>query len=168
MPYNCICIFVDNSGFDIVLGVLPLVTEFLKNKETTVILCANSKPAINDTTYAELAIIIRKASSLNSTLHNAFYQTHRLLVMETGSGSPCLDFNRVNVELAETCLKYKVDLIILEGMGRAVHTNYYAKFKCDCLKIAVIKNSWLANRFNLVVNDCNKFPILFKYECINE
>ncbi len=28
--YKCICIFVDNSGFDVVLGVLPLVIEFLK------------------------------------------------------------------------------------------------------------------------------------------
>ena len=34
--YKCVCIFVDNSGFDITLGILPLVIEFLKNKQTKV------------------------------------------------------------------------------------------------------------------------------------
>lgn len=38
------------------------------------------------------------------------------------------------------------DLIVIEGMGRAVHTNLDAQFTCDSLKIAVIKNSWLAKR----------------------
>lgn len=47
-------------------------------------------------------------------------------------------------------------------MGRAIHTNYNAKFSCDVLKLAMIKvvllllhetkyhrlqNEWLANRF---------------------
>lgn len=26
--------------------------------------------------------------------------------------------------------------VILEGMGRALHTNFKAKFKCDCLKVS--------------------------------
>ncbi len=143
-----------------------MVIELLKNEDTKIILCANSKPAINDTTYAELTIIVKKACALDSTLKDAYYSTNRLLIMETGSGSPCLDFNRINVELAESCSKFKVDLVILEGMGRAIHTNYDAKFKCDCLKIAVVKNSWLANRLDLKVNDSNKFPIFFKYECV--
>ncbi len=34
--YKCICLFVDNSGFDIVMGVLPLVIEFLKDSNTKV------------------------------------------------------------------------------------------------------------------------------------
>ena len=37
-----------------------------------------------------------------------------------------------------------VDLLVLEGMGRAIHTNLYTKFKCECLKVAVLKNKWLA------------------------
>ena len=39
-----------------------------------------------------------------------------------------------------------IDLIILEGMGRAVHTNFSTKFTCDCAKLAIIKNGWLARR----------------------
>lgn len=34
--------------------------------------------------------------------------------------------------------------IILEGMGRAIHTNFNAKFKCDALKVmGVIDNECL-------------------------
>jgi hypothetical protein len=52
-----------------------------------------------------------------------------------------------------------VDLIVLEGMGRAVHTNLYAKFHCECLKVAVLKNRWLAERLG------GKFyAVIFKYE----
>ena len=38
------------------------------------------------------------------------------------------------------------DLVVIEGMGRAVHTNYHAALCCESLKLAVIKNSWLAER----------------------
>lgn len=38
------------------------------------------------------------------------------------------------------------DLVVIEGMGRALHTNLLASFTCDTLKLAVIKNRWLANR----------------------
>lgn len=53
----------------------------------------------------------------------------------------------------------KVDLIVIEGMGRAVHTNLYARFCVDCLKVAVIKNSWLACRLG-----GDLFSIIFRYE----
>ena len=51
------------------------------------------------------------------------------------------------------------DLIILEGMGRAVHTNFSAAFNCESLKIAVLKNRWLATR-----HGGDMFSIMFKYE----
>lgn len=44
---------MDNSGADIILGLLPLVRELLKLK-CEVILAANSLPAINDITEKEL------------------------------------------------------------------------------------------------------------------
>lgn len=52
-----------------------------------------------------------------------------------------------------------VDLIVIEGMGRAVHTNLDARFTCDSLKIAVIKNTWLANRLG-----GKMFSVICKYE----
>ena len=61
--------------------------------------------------------------------------------------------------LVDAMLDYGVDLIVLEGMGRAVHTNLYAKFSCECLKVAVLKNRWLAQRLG-----GEMFAVIFKYE----
>ena len=49
--------------------------------------------------------------------------------------------------------------MVLEGMGRAIHTNYNATFMCESLKTAVLKNRWLANRLG-----GEMFSIIFKYE----
>lgn len=51
------------------------------------------------------------------------------------------------------------DLVVIEGMGRAIHTNYYAALRCESLKLAVIKNSWLAERLG-----GRLFSVIFKYE----
>ena len=53
----------------------------------------------------------------------------------------------------------KADLIVMEGMGRAIHTNFEAKFRCDSLKVAVLKNRWLAKRLG-----GDMFSVVFKYE----
>lgn len=55
-------------------------------------------------------------------------------------------FSRVSESLCEEMVKRKVDLIVIEGMGRSVHTNLNADFTCESLKVAVIKNRWLAQR----------------------
>ena len=47
--YKKCVIFVDNSGCDIILGILPL-TRYLLKKQTICILAANSFPALNDIT----------------------------------------------------------------------------------------------------------------------
>ena len=47
------------------------------------------------------------------------------------------------------------DLVVLEGMGRAVHTNFRTKFTCDSLKLAMVKNSHLAKSLlGGVLYDC--------------
>lgn len=48
----------------------------------------------------------------------------------------CLSWFR---DLVDTMLQYGVDLIVIEGMGRSLHTNLNSKFKCESLKLAVIK-----------------------------
>ena len=48
-----------------------------------------------------------------------------------------------------------VDLLVLEGMGRAVHTNFKARFTCDVLKLAMIKTERLAQKlFGGNLYDC--------------
>lgn len=45
--------------------------------------------------------------------------------------------------------------VVIEGMGRAVHTNYFTRLTCDCLKLAMIKNKHLAQSlFKGDVYDC--------------
>ena len=58
-----------------------------------------------------------------------------------------------------TMTEQGADLIVIEGMGRAVHTNMEATFCCDVLKVAVIKNKWLANRFG-----GDMFAVMFRFE----
>jgi hypothetical protein len=52
-PFRRVMVFVDNAGADIVLGILPFVREMLR-MGCEVVMVANSLPAINDITAAEL------------------------------------------------------------------------------------------------------------------
>jgi len=139
--YKRAVIFVDNSGADIVLGIIPFA-RYLLSCQIEVILAANSQPCVNDVTYKDLLDIIERVAALDSTINNAYNQSGRLMISETGSGSPCLDLRNINYELAEAC--ESADLVIIEGMGRAMHTNFHAKFLCDSLKLAVFKNANVA------------------------
>ncbi|BAT79514.1 hypothetical protein VIGAN_02241500 [Vigna angularis var. angularis] len=147
-------LFVDNSGADIVLGMLPLARELLR-RGTEVVLVANSLPALNDVTAMELPDIIaeaakhcdilRRAAEVGGLLVDAMINTSNssiensssvpLMVVENGCGSPCIDLRQVSSELAAAAKD--ADLLILEGMGRALHTNLNARFKCDALKVIV-------------------------------
>lgn len=56
-------------------------------------------------------------------------------------------------------VKQNVDLVVIEGMGRTLHTNLHAKMKCECLKVAVVKNRWLATRLG-----GEMYAVICKYE----
>lgn len=57
-------------------------------------LCANSKPALNDVTYSELVLLLEQAALVSRDLAVAL-EENRLLVMDSGQGSPCLDLGQV-------------------------------------------------------------------------
>ncbi|KAK3733934.1 hypothetical protein QZH41_009580 [Actinostola sp. cb2023] len=140
--YKKVLVFVDNSGVDIIMGIFPFVRELL-TRGTKVILAANTYPALNDVMHSELVILLHEIAALCPVIKSAV-ETRQLVAMETGSSSPCLDLRRIDADLA--IQSKDVDLIVLEGMGRCIHTNFTAQFTCDSLKLAVIKNRWLANR----------------------
>ncbi|KAM0873777.1 hypothetical protein ACQ4PT_037848 [Festuca glaucescens] len=171
-PYKRALISVDNSGADVVLGMLPLAREFLRHG-IEVVLVANSLPALNDVTANELPEIVaeaakhcgilRKAAEAGGLIVDAMAGIQDdakdepasvpLMVVENGCGSPCIDFRQVSSELAAAAKD--ADLLILEGMGRALHTNLNARFKCDALKLAMVKNQRLAEKlFNGNIYDC--------------
>ncbi|XP_066126748.1 4'-phosphopantetheine phosphatase isoform X2 [Saccopteryx bilineata] len=151
----------DNSGVDIILGVFPFVRELL-SRGTEVILACNSGPALNDVTYSESLIVAERIAAMDPMVHAALRE-QKLLLTQTGSSSPCLDLSRLDKGLAALVRERDTDLVVIEGMGRAVHTNYYAALRCECLKLAVIKNSWLAERLG-----GRLFSVIFKYEVPGE
>uniref|UniRef100_A0AAY4EV39 4'-phosphopantetheine phosphatase n=1 Tax=Denticeps clupeoides TaxID=299321 RepID=A0AAY4EV39_9TELE len=156
-PHTCALFFVDNSGIDIILGVFPFVRELL-GRGTQVVLASNSGPALNDVTNGELQILTERIAAMDPVIHSAFKED-RLTLVQSGSSSPCLDLSRLDKVLATVVRERQTDLVIIEGMGRAIHTNYYAMLSCESLKLAVIKNSWLAERLGGKI-----FSVVFKYE----
>jgi len=92
--HNCAAIFVDNSGIDIILGIIPFARELLR-RGTQVILCANSAPALNDVTFVELQALLRQASSICPIIENALRES-RLVAMGTAQAGPCLDLRLVS------------------------------------------------------------------------
>lgn len=155
-PHKCAAIFVDNSGVDITLGVLPFARELLR-RGTKVLLCANAGPALNDITSNELNEVLQRCCVQCEVLREA-YEQQRLQVFSNGHSSPCLDLLQLPSDVDHALSS--VDLIVIEGMGRALHTNLHARFKCESLKVVVVKNGWLAKKlFNSEV-----FSVILKFE----
>lgn len=93
-PHKCAVIFVDNSGADIILGILPFARELLI-RGTKVIFCANKEPSINDITVTELKDVIRRCSEECTVIKKAF-NLEQLLVIDSGQPSVCLDLRCIS------------------------------------------------------------------------
>lgn len=146
-------IFVDNSGADIVLGILPFARELLRHG-TKVVLAANDLPSINDVTYPELLEIIAKLKDENGQLVGV--DASNLLVVNSGNDLPVIDLSSVSSDLAY--LASDADLVVLEGMGRAIETNLYAQMRCDSVKVGMVKHPEVAQFLGGRLYDC-----VFKY-----
>ncbi|ONK81851.1 uncharacterized protein A4U43_C01F33520 [Asparagus officinalis] len=146
-------IFVDNSGADVILGILPFARELLRHG-TKVVLAANDLPSINDVTYTELVEIVKKLKDENQQIVGV--DTSGLLIINSGNDLPVIDLTNVSPELAY--LAGDADLVMLEGMGRAIETNLYAQLKCDSLKIGMVKHPEVAQFLGGRLYDC-----VFKY-----
>ncbi|KAJ3310341.1 Pantothenate kinase 4 [Boothiomyces sp. JEL0838] len=154
-PYKKCMIFVDNSGADLIFGILPFV-RYLVSRGTEVVIAANEQPSVNDITVGELGDILEQISKIDLIIEKA-YKSELLTFVSTGNASPCIDLDRVSEEVVSACTD--VDLVIIEGMGRAIHTNYYAKLSVDTVKVAVFKNPQVAAELGAKMYDA-----LFKYE----
>jgi type II pantothenate kinase len=145
--------FVDNAGGDVVLGALPFA-RYLAQAGCAVVLAANDEPSLNDIIVTELNDVLAHAARTDAILRDHL-AAGRIAVAGTGCDCPLIDLGAVSAECnaaARDC-----DLVILEGMGRAVETNYSTPFTCDCIHIAMIKNRDLAahlgcDLYALIVN----------------
>jgi uncharacterized protein with ATP-grasp and redox domains len=68
--------------------------------------------------------------------------SERLKVMSSGNSMPVIDLQQLAYPLAVEMAD--ADLVILEGMGRAIETNLHVKLTCDVLKLGMVKHPEVA------------------------
>lgn len=136
--------FVDNAGADFVLGCLPLARA-LAQRGAEVIVAANSSPIVNDITAVEAQGVVRALIAGDPELARVVADG-RLKIIDSGSDESLIDLSN----LSEACVAGAegVDLLILEGMGRALESNYFAQFTCPTLKICLLKAYWPASQID--------------------
>lgn len=133
-------LFVDNAGPDVLLGMLPL-GRFLLQRGTRVTLTANTTPSLNDVTHDELVEQVTEVARWDPVVGDA-WGDGRLRCVPSGCGTPLIDLSRVSPELAAASAN--ADLVVLEGMGRSLESNFDADFACDCLRLAMLKDTLFA------------------------
>lgn len=156
-PYRKAIVFIDNAGCDFVLGMVPLCRT-LAQMGTRIVIAANELPTLNDMTIADVQAswpqIMRAEPSLAAL---------DISTVSTGTAEPLIDLLAVSQAL--NAAAQDGDLVILEGMGRALESNFNAEFDCDCLKLAMIKDEFVARwlggnvydvvcRFEVGLPDC--------------
>jgi uncharacterized protein with ATP-grasp and redox domains len=155
LRYAKVVVFPDNAGIDFCCGVIPLARELLR-QGARVLVAANEMPAINDVTAVEAARLVEAAAGVEeaigiASLLRPALRSGSLQFFSTGQGTPCIDLSAVPRGLADAAKD--ADLVILEGMGRALHTNFSAVFSCDSLKAALLKSAHVAGKLNAKMFD---------------
>ena len=147
--YRRAIFFVDNAGPDILLGAIPMARE-LADRGIHVVLAANTRPALNDITAEELMSLLPRLMELDTKL-TGLVRRELITVVETGCVAPLIDL----ADLSGTCCRAaeQSDLLVLEGMGRAIEINFDEAFKVDTLKLAMIKDRMVAEVIGVKLMD---------------
>lgn len=138
--YRSVMFFVDNAGADLILGALPFA-KYLAADDKHVILAANSTPTLNDVTYDELCGILTEIRSID-TQFDRLLAAKQITCVASGCGTPLIDLANVSAECAAAARS--CDLLVIEGMGRAIESNYHVEFTAPTLKIAMLKDRHVA------------------------
>jgi len=149
-PWRKAIVFVDNAGSDFILGLMPLVRE-LALGGTQIVLAANETPALNDMTVDETIDVVEKLAGGDADLA-ALIEGGMFAAVSSGNDIPLIDFSEVSDDLNDTAAD--ADLVILEGMGRAVESNFDAAFTVDSLRLAILKDEAVARRIGGELFDC--------------
>ena len=149
--YEHVAFFVDNAGGGTILGSLPLA-RWLLARGRRVSLCANSAPALNDITAAELDALLGAAPLREDGILGRALAENRLRVVPSGSVTPLLDLT----QLSPGCVQdlADADLIMLHGMGRSIESNWLVRLSCSCTHSAILKDARVAERVGASLFDC--------------
>jgi len=137
-PHKKCVFFVDNAGSDFLLGAIPMM-RWLAKRGTKIILAANERPALNDMTIDDVRAWWPRILDTEPLLRDL-----PIHPVSSGTGEPLIDLLEVSDEL--NAAAEGADLLILEGMGRGVESNFNAEFTCDALNIAMLKDPAVAER----------------------
>jgi uncharacterized protein with ATP-grasp and redox domains len=143
--YRKCVFFIDNAGSDFVLGAVPMIRH-LARRGCEVVIAANERPTLNDMTVHDVRAWwprILEAEPSNGGLP--------ISIVSTGTGEPLIDLAGVSRELNQAARG--ADLVVLEGMGRGVESNLDARFSCDALNVAMLKDAAVARRVGGKVYD---------------
>jgi type II pantothenate kinase len=161
-PHRAALLFVDNAGPDVTLGMLPLARELLRGG-TRVILTANTTPSLNDVTHDELVDLVERIAAFDEVIRAA-KADGELHTVPSGNHAPLIDLSKVSPELAAAVEAHGVDLVVLEGMGRAVESNFAARLTCDTLKLAMIKDRGVAEGLGEIAPGTELYDLVMKFE----
>lgn len=139
-------ILVDNAGPDVILGALPFAQD-LAEQGWRVTLGANERPSLNDVTAAELEPILAAARRSNA----GFDAAQRITVRSTGNAAPLIDLAHVDPDFARHARD--ASLLVLLGMGRALESNWHARFTVPVLRVAMVKDPEVARTIGAGVLD---------------
>ncbi len=144
-PEGRMLFFADNAGADFLLGVLPAAVFWARRWE--VCLVVNSLPASSDVTYTEARAHVALLRDVSRSPLAALIDAGRLRIVESGTGSPGIDLQRVGAALCSVAAG--AAWILLEGQGRAIETNWATTFRCPVARIAVVKDTAVAGEIGV-------------------
>ena len=133
--------FADNAGSDFVLGVVPFC-RLMAQRGASVVIAANEDPSLNDMTANECRDLWPRLGLSGLDIS----------VVSTGTGDPLIDLSAVSDEL--NAAASDADLVVMEGMGRGIESNFDADFQCDRLNLAMLKDANIAGHVGGEVYDC--------------
>jgi uncharacterized protein with ATP-grasp and redox domains len=142
--------FIDNAGSDFLLGAMPMI-RWMAQRGTHVILAANQRPTLNDMTIHDVNAWWPRMLEVEPSLADLPIQR-----VSTGTGEPLIDLAEVSNELNSAAAG--ADLVILEGMGRGLESNLDARFTCDAMNLAMIKDVMIAK-----VNHGKLFDVICRF-----
>ena len=89
------------------------------------------------------ADVVERLSGITSELQSLI-ENRQIEVIDSGGIAPLIDLRTIS-EVVNLRAK-QTDLLILEGMGRALESNFDAAFTVDAIKLAMIKDEAVARK----------------------